>query len=105
MDYTALWEILVPTMMNDKPVRTKHHKEWDKLVNKISKGLTIGKPEKGYWISYDNQTVEERVIPVKIVCTKSEIEQIADITAKHYKQDAVMFYMLTEYVTIKRYKK
>lgn len=45
-----IWEILVPTMMNEKPVRTKHHKEWDKLVKKITGGLTIAPPGKGYWV-------------------------------------------------------
>ena len=44
-----LYEILVPTKYgdNEKPIRTKHHKEWDKYVRKISGGLTILTPGKG----------------------------------------------------------
>lgn len=104
MEVFGLYEILVPTMMNGNPVRTKHHKEWDKKVKKITGGLTISKPTKGYWVSYDGVVVEERMIPVKIYCTDVEMDRISDITAEHYKQDAVMFYLISNYVHIKKYK-
>jgi hypothetical protein len=47
-----LYEILVPTQYGypkTTPIRTKHHKEWDKRVQKITGGLTILSPGKGKW--------------------------------------------------------
>ena len=88
----SIWEILVPTMMKGKPVRTRHHKEWDRKVKNISGGLTITPPSKGYWVNDSGETIKERMIPVKIFCTESEIRTISNITAMHYKQDAIMFY-------------
>lgn len=101
----SVWEILVPTMMNDNPVRTKHHKEWDKKVKKITGGLTITPPTKGYWISPDGETIRERMIPVRVMCTEEEINKISDITAQHYNQDAIMFYRISDDVRIISYDK
>ncbi len=97
-----LWEILVPTIRNGKPVRTKHHKEWDKWVQRISGGLTIFKPTKGKWIS-NNSGVnhEERMIPVRIACEEKDIHKIIEFTIRHYEQEAVMAYLLSEQVVIK----
>lgn len=42
MGKLKLFEILVPTKFNSgRPVRTKHHKEWDKFVHKLAGGLTL----------------------------------------------------------------
>lgn len=104
-DGKFLWEIMVPTTMNNppNPCRIGHHREWDKRVRKISGGLTILEPAKGQWI--DGETMElyeERVIPVRIACTEEEIRQIIDITIKHYRQEAVMAYLVSNKVIIKR---
>lgn len=41
---------MVPCNFNDgTPVRTRHHREWDRQVRKISGGLTILPPSKGQW--------------------------------------------------------
>lgn len=101
----SIWEILVPTMMEDKPVRTKHHKEWDKKVKKITGGLTITSPGKGYWVDPNGETITERVIPVRIMCSEDAMNEIADITQKHYKQDAIMFYKISDDVRIINYNK
>jgi hypothetical protein len=99
-----LWEILVPTQWNGgKPIRTRHHKEWDKRVRSISNGLTILHPAKGHWISPEGILHEERMIPVRIWCTKDEINKIMDMTAEHYKQDAVMAYCVASDVLLKSY--
>lgn len=99
-----LWEILVPCQWNNgKPVRTRHHKEWDKQVRKISDGLTILSPAKGQWV-YNGILYEERVIPVRIVCSKEDINKIMDITAKHYRQIAVIAYIISKDVIIKHYE-
>ena len=95
---TSLWEILVPTMMGDKPVRTKYHKKWDEKVRAISNGLTILKPAKGQWISPDGQLFAERMIPVRIACTEDQIDAIMSITITHYDQEEVMAYKVSECV-------
>lgn len=100
---TELWEILVPTTFEDtgKPVRTKHHKEWDKFVRKISGGLTIMHVVKGQWI--DNDTLySDRMIPVRVLCSKKDIDRIVDFTLGHYRQIAVLAYKISDTVILKR---
>lgn len=101
---SLLWEIFVPTIRDDKPVRTRSHKEWDARVRKISGGLTILTPAKGQWVSPSGELCEERMIPVRIMCSKAQIEEIADITAEFYKQDAIMYYLISTDCTIRHYK-
>lgn len=99
-----LWEIMVPCQWNTgKPIRTKHHKEWDKRVRKLSNGITILSPAKGQWV-HKGELFEERVIPVRIACTKDAISVIMDLTAQHYKQIAVMAYKISSEVYIKNYE-
>ncbi len=98
-----LWEILVPTTFGDnqKPVRTKHHKQWDEKVREISGGLTILKPAKGQWVDKSsNKLYEERIIPVRVACTRQDIEKIIDFTIRHYRQIAVMCYKISDEVII-----
>ena len=98
------YEILVPTMSNEgKPFRTRYHKVWDAKVRQITGGLTIISPIKGQWISNNGELFRERMIPVRIACTAEQIDKIADITAEYYKQYAVMYYLISEEVTIKNY--
>ena len=97
-----LWEILVPTMMNGKPVRTRHHKAWDEKVHPISGGLTILKPAKGQWISPSGSLIGERMIPVRIACTEDDIHKIMKITLKHYNQEEVMAYRISDKVIFKK---
>ncbi len=91
-----LFEFLVPTKYGDtvKPIRTRHHKRWDEFVRKVSGGLTLMTPAKGQWV-FDNSLYEERVIPVRILCTDADIEKIAAFSLKHYRQKAVMYYVLS----------
>lgn len=98
------YEILVPTQTNDgKPIRVRFHRVWDDKVREITGGLTIIPPIKGVWVSGEGEIFKERMIPVRIACSREQIEKIADITAKYYNQKAVMFYLISNDVTIKRY--
>lgn len=98
------YEILVPTISNEgKPFRTRYHKVWDEKVRAITGGLTIIPPIRGQWVSSEGELFKERMIPVRIACSKEQIEQIADITAKYYDQKAIMYYLVSEDVTIKNY--
>lgn len=91
-----LFEILVPTIYGDteKPIRTRHHKNWDKRVMALSGGLTILSPGKGVWI-YEGKEYLERVIPVRIMCTDEVMKKVVQITIEHYRQKAVMYYVLS----------
>jgi hypothetical protein len=93
-----LWEILVPTIKDGKPVRTKYHKVWDEKVRAISNGLTILKPAKGEWVSSSGELFAERMIPVRIACSEVDIEVIMDMTIKYYNQEEVLAYKISECV-------
>jgi len=99
-EQTQLYEILVPCQWNDaRPVRTRHHREWDKRIRTVAGGLTILKPAKGQWVNND-EMYEDRVIPVRIFCTQKQIEKIGNITIEHYEQKAVMYYQLSDWCLI-----
>lgn len=101
-----LWEILVPTVRNDgRPIRTRFHRVWDDKVRSIAGGLTILHPtKKGYWTAPGGLLFHERMIPVRIMCSESAMERIADMTAEYYDQYAVMYYRVSDYVVIKHRK-
>lgn len=96
-----LYEILVPTIYGDtmKPIKTRHHKQWDKRVQAISGGLTILSPGKGKWV-FKGVEYPERVIPVRVMVDEKEILRIVQITMDHYRQKAVMYYCLSNEVFI-----
>jgi len=99
----SLWEILVPTLRNNVPVKTRSHKEWDTRVRRIAGGLTIFKPAKGEWISPEGKLFSERMIPVKIMCSREEMHKIADMTAKFYQQEAIFYFLVSHEAIIRHY--
>jgi hypothetical protein len=106
----CLWEILVPTQKNNPAGKNKYytlryHRLWDEKVRKITGGLTIMTPAKGQWVSPSGDLFVERMIPVRIMCTADQIEEIADMTAAHYNQLAIFYYLVSNFVKIKYYDK
>jgi hypothetical protein len=103
MSNKGMWEILVPTIRrkDGKPYTTRYHKVWDKKVKEISGGLTILTPAKGKWISPDGTLFVERMIPVRIIATRDEIDKIIDMTIKYYDQLAVLCYKISDEVIMK----
>lgn len=98
-----LWEILVPTVRNDgRPFHTRYHRVWDKKVETISAsgGVTILTPGKGTWV-HEGKSLRERMIPVRIMCTREQIEQIIDFTLEYYDQLAVMAYRVSDEIILK----
>jgi len=98
----VLYEVLVPTMYgypNIAPISTRHHKNWDKEVVKITGGMTLMKPAEGRWVD-NGVEYPERVIPVRIMCEESSISSIINFTLKHYRQKAVMYYVVSREVHI-----
>lgn len=75
----------------------------DEKVRAITGGLTILSPAKGQWVSPSGELFKERMIPVQVACTEEQIEQIADLTAKHYDQLAILFYCVSNNIKIKHY--
>lgn len=102
----SIWEILVPTVMpNGRPIRTRQHRVWDERVRGITGGgMTIMPPVHGQWVSPDAELIFERMIPVRIACTRVQIDQISKMTAQFYEQLAVMFYCISNEVYIVDYK-
>jgi hypothetical protein len=99
-----LWEILVPTVRNNgKPFRTRYHRVWDAKVRAISNGLTIMPVAKGQWLHQD-KLYAERMIPVRIIATRAEIEKIIDMSLVYYDQLAIMAYRISEEVILKHKK-
>lgn len=102
MENGKMWEILVPTISNDgKPFRTRYHKVWDKKVREIAGGLTILKPVLGQWVSPNEDLFKERMIPVRIFCSREDIEKIIDYSIVYYKQEAIMAYCISTECIVK----
>lgn len=100
---SQMWEILVPTIRrrDGKPITTRYHRVWDAKVRKISGGLTILSPAKGQWIARDGELFVERMIPVRIMCSEEEINEIVNMTIKYYDQLAVLAYRLSDNVIMR----
>lgn len=103
----GIWEILVPVYTNgigivvdsQIPFSIEYHQEWDRFVRLLTGGLTILRTGKGQWIDVEsNELVEERMIPVRLAATQSDMEKIAEFTAGHYDQKVVMYYQLSDKV-------
>jgi hypothetical protein len=58
-------------------------------------------PSKGQWVSPEGKYFQERMIPVRIACTRAQIDKIIDITLKYYEQEAVMCYRISDLVIIR----
>lgn len=54
---------------------------------------------KGQWVHQD-VLFNERMIPVRILATRSQIEEIIEMTAKYYEQIAVLAYRISEEVIL-----
>lgn len=101
MNNLPMWEILVPASWGKTRFTYEHHKEWDVFVKEIAKGLTIYRGVKGEWVSPDGELFKDRIIPVRIACSEEDIHKIIDFTIKHYNQEAVLAYKISDQVIIK----
>lgn len=99
-----MWEILVPASNKEKEFTYEHHKAWDEYVISKSGGITVMRTVKGEWISPNNVRFKDRMIPVRIYCTGDDIEEIIDFTIKHYDQEAVLAYRISDDVILKNRK-
>lgn len=94
---SSLWEVLVPTVSNDgKPFRLRYHRVWDAKVKEITGGMTVVKPVLGTWVDDDGTEYKERMIPVRIMCSREEVILIGEMTKVYYDQLAVMIYKISD---------
>lgn len=93
----TMYEILVPTIhrLSQKPVRKRFHKVWDAKVRDITGGLTILSPVRGQWKASCGTLFNDRMIPVRIACTKEQMDRIVEMTAKYYDELAVFYYLVS----------
>jgi hypothetical protein len=107
MSTKGMWEILVPTERRLKPGKyytTRYHRVWDEKVRAITGGLTVMAPARGQWINNETgELFKERMIPVRVMATREEIEKVVDLTLKYYDQLAVLCYKISDEVIL-RYK-
>jgi hypothetical protein len=105
MDDIWLWQVLVPTVSNEGVTfGHPHHRAWDRKVQGIAGGLTVMKPVKGHWTAPDGTVMSERMIPVQVACTREQMVAIADATASHYEQSAVMYWRVSDEVYVRHYQ-
>ena len=102
----CMWEILVPTERRLSPgkyYRTRYHRVWDRKVREITGGLTVMAPARGQWLNPGSgELFNERMIPVRIVATREEIDQVIDLTMDYYEQLAILCYKISDEVILKR---
>ncbi len=100
-----MWEILVPTqrrLNSGRYYTTRYHRVWDAKVRAITSGLTIMAPARGQWINpITGELFQERMIPVRIIASREEIEKVIDLTIKYYDQLAVLCYKISDEVILK----
>ena len=88
-------------MRNDgRPFRTRYHTVWDEKVRVISGGLTIMPVGKGQWV-HEDQVFKERMIPVQLLATEAEMNQIVDMSIVYYDQIAIMAYEISRNVILR----
>jgi len=98
-----LYEILVPKFSNDGLEYTVlYHNKWDDKVREIAGGLTIMRSARGVWTDEVGKTYQETMIPVRIMCKPSEMDRIIDMTLEYYDQKAVIAYVVSIEVVLKR---
>jgi|SRR3989338_4571217 len=98
-----LWEILIPAYSPEKKkYPLSYHQKWDAQIRKISGGLTILNTANGQWITAKGKLLIEKMIPVRILCTKREIQKIITLTLAHYQQEAVLAYKISDEVVLRR---
>ena len=91
----ALWEILIPAIGEESS------KAWYSFVRQFSDGITILKDARGEWVSPNGITFEDYMIPIRIICTKDEIDLIVDFTVNFFDQEAVLAYKLSDDIILR----
>jgi hypothetical protein len=85
---TFEWTIYVPTKSpTGRRFTSADHSRWEQQVMELTGGMTFHGKVKGFHLDPDNR---EESIDVSIVCTETQIRQIAKLAKKLYRQQAVL---------------
>lgn len=96
-----MWEILVPAETLGKEIPIEYHKKWDDKVKEIAGGLTIFKPAIGMWVSPAGKIFKDKMIPVRISCTKYQIKKIMRMALDHYvDEETIIAYQVSNKVLL-----
>ena len=104
-EVTKLYEILIPTAKKDgTPIIS--HKPWEEKVRKLTGiGWKSESNSNSNWVSRNNDdTFGDVMIAVRVLATLSQMERVTYMTSKHYDIEAVMFYVISNEIQIKRFK-
>ena len=106
MKNQKLYEILIPIINNrGERFSAEHHKKWNNKALKIAGKFIIMKVIKEEWINlFGKEFYKNKMIPIRISCTKNQIEKIIQITIKHYNQEVILAYIISEKALL-RYQK
>ncbi len=99
MENKKVYEILIPVTPNENGFgdtrcdrfgmfSENHNFHFENELINLSGGLSKLTVIDGVWID-DGKTYSEKMIPYRVVCTASEISQIAEFAKKHYEQLAI----------------
>ncbi len=94
----CLYEILLPAAA--PPAR---HRAWEKHVASLAGGVSLPPGQiRGRWKGKGDSLTRERQIPVRVACLRSELSRILRFTARHYRQEEVMAYRISDQVVVYR---
>jgi hypothetical protein len=79
----------------------EYHNVWDAFVREATDGLTIVLPTRKQRASSGGELFSEKMIPVRIMATRAEIERIIDYTLGYYDQGAVLCYLVSTEVILR----
>lgn len=94
-----LYEILIPIKSNDgKKFTVKHNQQFLDYVINLVGGHSVWPIIEGAW--KDNGKVyKENMRPIRITTNSETIKQIAIKAREHYRQNCIMYYLVSNDVT------
>jgi len=103
MKNKSLWEIMIPKNIDKHTIfHVSSHRQWNKYVEELTGGMVFFSNLDRRWISstktspyFDNK------IPVRIFCSKEQMDKIIDFTMQHYDQKHVIAYELSNNIILK----
>ena len=96
------WTRAVDDWKRRNAYTTRYHQVWDEKVRAITGGLTVLQPARGQWTSEHGTVFRERMIPVRVMATREQMDEIVDLTLDYYDQLAVLYYEVSSNVHIRR---
>jgi len=102
MNDKSLWEIMIPKNIDKHTIfHVSCHREWSNYVENITNGMVFFSSLDRRWISpKETSPYFDNKIPVRIFCNKEQIKKIISFTMKHYDQNHVIAYKLSDSIIL-----